>query len=628
MSAAPQPVFSLCYTSRRPDCLADVVRRWLESAAAPHDVEIVVALDADDVASRAAATNLPPTVRVVIQEVVPGNCVLGWNAAAAQARGLVLIVISDDFFPPPQWDAALLALPPKGWPQGEYAVHVRDGDASVIMTIQILTRRRYRRFGFLFYPGYRSMTCDREFTERAYDDGIVIQAPQLLFEHRHWMTGARERDGLDVVHSAPERTTTGRELMQRRLPRGFPTDAGPLHELARAAAARPVGEKFAACLTVTDPAAPLPETLRNLHLQGVRAFFIGLHEPAATPSSGSSRARIESTADVFRRETGAVVHFRSFAVTPTPDGVEAGLHEGRLRNEQVEWVLSHGFWHLLIVDDNELWLQGAVARIDRLVREGDPAAITAGVVGAQDGLSDPQREAVTLYLRGTERFSDGRRIHGAELRLKSVEIVDLAAPPASWSGRLRRALGFTAAPLTVAQWTDRLRDRRGEETVEELPTLNRWPEMLRNDPPTILRRGLRMSLKGNWLPRLLLGAGGEWSGEAIRPRLGQAGHLFYGPHIYLAPGVYRVRLTLANVPPQLPELRDYPNLDVVCAEHTLAERRLRAADLQAQVFDLDFTVPREIWPMVMAVKVEIRLWTEGSVEFLVTGVYLEKIRDG
>ena len=53
---------------------------------------------------------------------------------------------------------------------GEYVVEASTGgpsDAHRYLTLQILTRARYKRFGYVLHPAYTSMMSDVEFGEVA-----------------------------------------------------------------------------------------------------------------------------------------------------------------------------------------------------------------------------------------------------------------------------------------------------------------------------------------------------------------------------------------------------------------------------------------------------------------------------
>jgi hypothetical protein len=59
--------------------------------------------------------------------------------------------------------------------------HRKDG----LLCMAILTRARYLQQGFMFCPEYFGVFSDTEFSVRAYDDGVVVDARHITLEHQH-----------------------------------------------------------------------------------------------------------------------------------------------------------------------------------------------------------------------------------------------------------------------------------------------------------------------------------------------------------------------------------------------------------------------------------------------------------
>ena len=148
--------YSLVYTSVRPAEIQRVVQLW-STRAGLDDFEWVIAVDAGDIASEKVAQ---ATGAKVVINTGPKTCVAGWNCAAAASTGKVLIAVADDFIPPDKWIPKLNALEPANWKDEEHIVHTEDGVVHDIAVLAILTRKRYERFGYLFYPDFLSVFCD------------------------------------------------------------------------------------------------------------------------------------------------------------------------------------------------------------------------------------------------------------------------------------------------------------------------------------------------------------------------------------------------------------------------------------------------------------------------------------
>ena len=161
-TAMEKPKFSLAYTSARPAEIEGTVKKWLSRADDASRVSFTVSVDLDDIAGLQAAKRAVGENRVVIN-LGAKNCVAGWNAAAKLLEtldlGEILIAVADDFEPPENWDTLLERCAPEGWWLRDCVVHVADGYNPDIFTLAILTARRYRRLGYLFYPDYESLFC-------------------------------------------------------------------------------------------------------------------------------------------------------------------------------------------------------------------------------------------------------------------------------------------------------------------------------------------------------------------------------------------------------------------------------------------------------------------------------------
>lgn len=187
-----QPTFSILHTSVRPDKWQEIYDEWLDNAANPENVEYVLVVDHD------WGFNELPKLRPqdkVIWAKGPRHCyVEGVNKAAAISTGKILIVNADDQYPCEDWDGQLLSAIILS---SEAVVTVRDDfivlpstgtkDEHIrhIAVMPILSRARYEKYGYVFYPLYESMFADNDFLAHARHDNVVIEAKHLLFPHKH-----------------------------------------------------------------------------------------------------------------------------------------------------------------------------------------------------------------------------------------------------------------------------------------------------------------------------------------------------------------------------------------------------------------------------------------------------------
>jgi len=199
---------------------------WMRAAFCPLGVEHIFAIDEDDEESLEL---LQHHRHVVVKE--PNGCVKAWNAAAAVSAGEVLVQLSDDWIPCHDWDALIweslepLASAETGTVGSTPLVlAVRDNHRTdALLCMAILTRARYEAQGFeMFSSEYFGVFSDNEFTVRAYDDEVVVQAPHIVFSHDHPVFKNLPLEQWDETHKRQNehrRYVEGKAIYNRRNPK-------------------------------------------------------------------------------------------------------------------------------------------------------------------------------------------------------------------------------------------------------------------------------------------------------------------------------------------------------------------------------------------------------------------------
>ena len=178
---------SLLHATRGRPAMAYKARAtWLDRAADPDAVEHIFALDPDD-------ETIGPfiTCRHVINS--GRGPVAAWNEAAKFSKGEILIQLSDDWDPPMHWDKLILAK--FAGITTPSVLAISDGTREDnLLCMAILNRARYEQQGYLFHSEFFSVFSDNHFTDRAYADGVVIDAKDIVIEHLHPAFGKGEVD--------------------------------------------------------------------------------------------------------------------------------------------------------------------------------------------------------------------------------------------------------------------------------------------------------------------------------------------------------------------------------------------------------------------------------------------------
>lgn len=210
---------SLLHATRgRPGKAWKTRMEWLRLAENPDAIEHIFGIDADDISSA-----MLTVARCCVSRANAGP-VGAWNECAKNAKGQVLVQLSDDFEAFQGWDTAILRV--IGDASQPAVLAVSDGNRKDdLLCMAILTRARYEQQGYLFHPEFFSMFSDNWFSYCAFRDGVVIDArDRITFEHMHPAFGKGEMDETYQRSNQSYHYTTGEGIF-RRLKEGVKVSA-------------------------------------------------------------------------------------------------------------------------------------------------------------------------------------------------------------------------------------------------------------------------------------------------------------------------------------------------------------------------------------------------------------------
>lgn len=167
---------------------------WLSKSTNPHEIEYILSVDITDpdLAYYYGAFD-PSQVSICVKD--NKTAIEAINNAAKEATGNLLIVVSDDFDCPEHWDTWLTdALEGKE----DFVVKTDDGLQPWIITLPIMDRKYYDRFGYIYYPNYLHMFCDTDMTFVGDILGRTIKLP-IKFLHLHYSQQyGQQKDDINV----------------------------------------------------------------------------------------------------------------------------------------------------------------------------------------------------------------------------------------------------------------------------------------------------------------------------------------------------------------------------------------------------------------------------------------------
>jgi hypothetical protein len=176
----PARISLLHATRGRPERPLKCRETWLAMANKPLRVEHLFAIDSDDAIAREA---LAPYSPLVVEQVGLG-CVGAWNKAAEHASGDILVQLSDDWVPVKGWDD--LFEQRLGSLSEPKVLVISDGHRTDdLLCMAIINRKRMEQQGWFLPPAYTGVYSDDEFSFRAYEDGVTVDARDVILTHEH-----------------------------------------------------------------------------------------------------------------------------------------------------------------------------------------------------------------------------------------------------------------------------------------------------------------------------------------------------------------------------------------------------------------------------------------------------------
>lgn len=187
----------------RPDLAKSTAKKWIDRAGIR--VEYILSVDVDDPYVYDYSGMFTDNIDVSVIVNLNKSAIQAINVAAKKANGDLLVVVSDDFDCPENWAIKLieglsLSLA-DDWTDDDFIVKTKDGMQPTIITLPILSRKYYERFGYVYFEGYNHLFCDTEMTAVAHMTGKVINS-DLMFRHNHYLTGAMKKDDINIKNDS------------------------------------------------------------------------------------------------------------------------------------------------------------------------------------------------------------------------------------------------------------------------------------------------------------------------------------------------------------------------------------------------------------------------------------------
>jgi hypothetical protein len=185
----------------RPAQLLSIVQKYIEFAVDTSRITFVISLDIDD----ETATE---ELQKQLQDV--HSCIkvcMGISKSKIDAINRdvpdpstfdILLVASDDMIPEVKgYDNVIRQNMKKHYPDTDGVLFFNDGYlGKKLNTLSIMGSKYYQRFGYIYYPGYKSFYCDNEFMEVAEKLKKQTYFDKVIIRHRHFINNSAPMDVL------------------------------------------------------------------------------------------------------------------------------------------------------------------------------------------------------------------------------------------------------------------------------------------------------------------------------------------------------------------------------------------------------------------------------------------------
>lgn len=197
-----------------------VAQNWLFNSSGQVRIQYIVSIDTDDKQADEYRRRLTPQGITVVQN--PNRSMVdAVNAPIPMIEGEIVVVVSDDFECPKDWDLALLALRPES---SLYAIHVDDcySYPDRLLTIPILSTAAVAALGYIYKPVYFSMFADNDLYEVCDKHFEIVDGGALKFPHLHPTKGLNPEDATYRRQNSAMAWQTGERTFKQRKLEGFP----------------------------------------------------------------------------------------------------------------------------------------------------------------------------------------------------------------------------------------------------------------------------------------------------------------------------------------------------------------------------------------------------------------------
>ena len=205
---------------QRPEMALQTKKNWMQNAIHKSSIEYILSIDNNDPTLYDYNWMFSHEYDTKIKYNNNWSAMEAINVVAPQSIGNLIVVVSDDFDCFEGWDEYLLSHL-----QGDsdYIVKTSDGymNSDWLITLPIMDRAYYNRFGYVYHPEYKHMWSDTEMTTVGHMLGKIVdlQNSNAVFKHRHYTINEMQKDAVNEKNDAT--WNQGKSLFLERFDKDF-----------------------------------------------------------------------------------------------------------------------------------------------------------------------------------------------------------------------------------------------------------------------------------------------------------------------------------------------------------------------------------------------------------------------
>lgn len=182
-------------TRSRPEKFLSTLKGYIDNTVNVPNVDYLITVDSNDSTMNGGIMERIYKLSSNVT-INPGGSI---NKIHAINRGMhmykehwdILILASDDMICQKHgWDDVIVNAMQEHFPDTDGALWFWDGDPATkkngLCTMNIMGRKYYDRFGYIYHPSYVSLWCDNEYTDVGTQLGKLPFIDQVLFKHVHF----------------------------------------------------------------------------------------------------------------------------------------------------------------------------------------------------------------------------------------------------------------------------------------------------------------------------------------------------------------------------------------------------------------------------------------------------------